>query len=196
MKQKNTTHDPMKTVTTRIMHDWGYETITHKEKHTKHMEHLVAKIQWHCNEMMIQTKMATTESERKEIITKFVSVCNRFMAENDAEYLIANNIARRGKPLHPDTAIKKLDKTPGTLRAWCIKQSIMDIVNDKLHPGYDLGECLKRKFGVTLMDKNAYENCQEMINVCKGADKKLQHYENFAKKFHKSVINKVCYKNK
>ena len=120
MTHKCKIHDPMKTRTEKIMHSWGYEKITHKEKHTKRMEHLVTQIQWQVQEMMIQSKPASTEQEHKEILDKFMPIFRRINAEIDAQYLIANNIARRGKPLHPDTAIKKLNKIRGSVQAWSI----------------------------------------------------------------------------
>ena len=193
MTHKCKIHDPMKTRTEKIMHSWGYEKITHKEKHTKRMEHLVTQIQWQVQEMMIQSKPASTEQEHKEILDKFMPIFRRINAEIDAQYLIANNIARRGKPLHPDTAIKKLNKIRGSVQAWSIKQTVIDRKSWSGANEYDLGYFLKRDFGVTIMDAPTYKECQDMINMYRKCGafgrKELQHYENFAKKFHKSVIN-------
>ena len=157
------------------------------------MEHLVTQIQWHVQEMMIQSKLASTEQEYKEILDKFMPIFRRINAEIDAQYLIANNIARRGKPLHPDTAIKKLNKIRGSVQAWSIKQTVIDRKSWSGANEYDLGYFLKRDFNVTIMNTDAYKECQDMIDMYRkwgaGGRKKLQHYENFAKKFRKSVIN-------
>jgi len=120
-------------------------------------------------------------------------------AEYTAMFLIANNIAHRGKLLHPDTAIKKLYKMQqkGSIYACIAETHITNSTTPSLSYSAiakpNLHYYLHKYYGVTLMDYTMYQYCTKQINLHKqygkyGA-KDLQHYENLVKKFHTAVIN-------
>lgn len=215
MTQKRKIHDPMKTQTENISHSWGYEKITRKEKHTKRMALLVEQTQQLLQKMFQEQRITSDKykdslgkAEPKEIqkkyneelrtsLDKFNQGAKTLLAESDAIFLIANNIARRGQPLHPDTAEKKLQKMRGSAKAIIIKYTIANGAVANLSKSrtveHDLCYFLRKNYGVTIMNVAAYKYCQDMISKYRemgdAGQQKLQHYENFAKKFHKSVIN-------
>lgn len=105
-------------------------------------------------------------------------------------FLIATNIARRGKPLHPDTAKRKLKKydDDGKNVARIIERAVVpQVLNAEPYIHREL-----YKHGITLMDITELDFCMRQIHRYKQygkyGEKRLQHYINFSKKFHKSVI--------
>lgn len=187
-------HNPMKTITEQVSHRWGYETVTRKEARTNRMDYLSEQLM-RLNEQMCQEAEGRTDAEIEEIMKTFVKKCKPLFAESDADFLIANNIARRGKPLHANIALMKLAKMRGSMRAktvgWAIEESIFpDLSLFETHE-QNLHYFLKTKYGVTLMDKTAYSYCQSMINMYNQPafynKRKLEHWQNFAKKFHASI---------
>lgn len=116
-------------------------------------------------------------------------------AKYAALFMIANNIAQRGKLLHPDTAIHKLQKhgDDGKFVINTIENNFeyQPILNAHAY----LSRELYRSYHITLMDYNLYNYCQEMIKMYKNCgrygEKGRKHYENFAKKFHKKYIDKI-----
>jgi hypothetical protein len=121
--------------------------------------------------------------------------------------LIKNNIARRGKPLHADTAIKKLEKMQkrGSIKAAVLKQEIESskFQEDLSFPSqveHNLHYYLYMKYGVTLLNASTYKYCQDQVNVYKSFGKygepELSHWQNFANKFHAAVINAANVKGK
>ena len=194
MAKQRKYHDPMKTVTEQISHRWGYETITRKERRTERMNYLGEQLM-QMNDTMLQESNERTNAEIEKIMKEFVNACKPLIAESKADFLIANNIARRGKPLHADVALRKLAKMHGSMCAktvgWAIEESIFPDLS--LFETYEpnLHYFLQKKFGVILLDKTAYGYCQGMINMYSQPafynKRKLEHWQNFAKKFHKNV---------
>lgn len=115
-----------------------------------------------------------------------------------ADFLVATNIAHRGKLLHPDTAKRKLQNygKDGQKVIYMIDKPVVPcVINAEPY----LARELHHKYNITLMDKPladwveyrttalaSYANPK--YNPC--AYKKLQQLKNFSKKFHKSVISK------
>ena len=194
MAQKKRFRDPMKYKSEQIQSGPIYITRTHKEKHTKRMD-MLAEQHYQIGAPLLQPR-----NDFKKTFDNLLPALQRLSSEKMAIFLIANNIARRGKLLHASTAIKKLEKMQchGSILALL---AIMDIKTSKItnltFAEYEpieknLHYFLYKKYGVMLLNASAYDCCTKQIDKYKswgkyGADK-LHHYENFAKKFYKSDI--------
>lgn len=200
MTKKRKYHDPMKTVTDEIHCLSGVVTrVTRKEKHTKGMERISDKQQQIINAMLQEAPNLKNDSDIEAVLKKYSRIGDQLHAKRAAMFLIANNIARRGKPLHPDTAIKKLNarRFKGSMHAlikkWDIEESTVTDWPLTQQAEQNLHYFLYHDFGVTLMDKSVYDCCIKKIKEYKACGiyqiKNLRHYENFVKKFHKNVIN-------
>lgn len=198
MTKKKKFHDPMKYVTEDVVGTSITNKITRKEKHTKRMDLLVNafKNTW----QHMQTNISESGENCLDIFNNHKPYFKQNRAERIAIFLIANNIARRGEPLHASTAIKKLAKMryQGSLNAMFAQWEIMDSeIKNLTFSAYEQHEqnlhyFLYKKYGVMLLNASTYDCCTQMIEKYKswgkaGADK-LRHYENFAKKFYKSDI--------
>jgi len=199
MTKKRKYHDPMKTVTQTIQYNGKVRHITYKEKHTKAMERIVEKENLVWNDMLQETSSFIPDWKNVEKVRKkYLPAFGLLHTKRAAMFLIANNIARRGKPLHPDTAIKKLRKLRSSTQAFIIENDIVEksTVTDwplTQNAEKNLHYFLYHDFGVTLMDKSVYDCCMKKIKRYKACGiyetHNLRHYENFVKKFHKNVIN-------
>ena len=221
MAKKRKFHDPMKYKTDDVMRGGIIVKQTRKERRTKRMTDVLQKIEVQGHLMDHELKalrdkynlqdyipdfnkpdseqVAQFKTEGAEIVAKYDVVLSRLGAEYTAMFLIANNIARRGKLLHSDTAIKKLHKMQqsGSIYA-CIAES--HIINSTTPlRSYsaiakpNLHYYLHKYYNVILMDYTMYQYCMKQINFHKHrgkyGTKDLQRYENLAKKFHAAVIN-------
>jgi hypothetical protein len=227
MAQKRKIHDPMKTVTDTVMCGAVIKKRTCKEKRTKHLLYLNAKYcvlsdkmvtEW--NQMSkkynfpsrkdgepISPEEEKFNKEFHQIFNKYKKKLNELNAESSAIFLIKNNIARRGKPLHADTAIKKLERMQkrGSIKAALLKQEIENskFQEDLSFPAqaeHNLHYYLYINYGVTLLNASTYKYCQSKITTYKSFGKygepELSHWQNFAKKFHAAVINAANLKEK
>ena len=126
-----------------------------------------------------------------EIYARYEHAYQTIQAKWMALFLIATNIARRGKPLHPDTAKKKLQKyrDNGKKISYILDTPVCPMV---LNSGPFLARELYKTYGVVLMDEYLAKHVTEGIYFYSylpwPAAKKLRHYKNFLKKFHKSVL--------
>ena len=221
MVKKRKFRDPMKYQTDDVMRGGIIVRQTRKEKRTKRMLDILSQIvvQGHMmdrnlnalrdkfnlqdyvpdynktdSEYVLQFK-----TECAELVAKYNVIVSRLTAENTAMFLIANNIAHRGKLLHPDTAIKKLYKMQqkGSIQAYIAQTDIINSTTTSLSYSAvaepNLHYYLHKYYGVTLMDYTMYQYCTKQINLHKQrgkyGTKDLQHYENLVKKFHATVIN-------
>lgn len=196
MTKKKKFHDPMKYVTEDVVGTSITYKITRKEKHTKYMNTLMARYLRIAQEM--HSKMQNGDC--MEVFNNYKTDLNRISAQHTAEFLIANNIAHRGEPLHASTALHELKKMQyqGSIQAVVARHKIQDseiknltFSEDEQHE-QNLHYFLYKKYGVMLLNASTYDCCTKMIDKYKswgkaGADK-LRHYENFAKKFYKSDI--------
>ncbi len=210
--------DPMKYKTEEVMRGGLIVKHTRKEKRTKRMTDVLQKIEAQGHLMDHELKalrdkfnlqdyipdfnkpdsehVSQFKTDCAEIVAKYDVVLSRLGAEYTAMFLIANNIARRGKLLHPDTAIKKLYKMQqkGSIQAYThIINSTIPSLSYSAVSQPNLHYYLHKYYGVTLMDYTMYQYCMEQINLHKQrgkyGTKDLQHYENLVKKFHAAVIN-------
>ena len=221
MATKRKFRNPMKYKTDEVMRGALIVKHTRKEKRTKRMTDVLQKIEAQDHLMDRELKALRdkfnlqnyvpdyrkTDSEHvlqfktecAEIVAKYDVILSRLGAEYTAMFLIANNIAHRGKLLHPDTAIKKLYKMQqnGSIYACIAETHITNSTTPSLSYSAvsqpNLHYYLHKYYGVTLMDYTMYQYCTKQINLHKqygkyGA-KDLQHYENLVKKFHAAVIN-------
>jgi len=140
----------------------------------------------------------------QRVLSKYLPAQKCISGEFIADFLIANNIARRNKPLHADTAIKilkKMQKRTGSIRAAVYQDEIQRCkITDLSFPKereHNLAYFLYHKYNVLLMNTETY-NCiqrQKAIHerYLDGSHdawwKKWQRYNNLSKKFHQSVIN-------
>lgn len=105
-------------------------------------------------------------------------------------FLIATNIARRGKLLHPEVAKKKLQKHG---RDGQIISNMLDQVYcpQVINAVPYLARELYRSYHIIVMAEYVYDYHQKMINHYSGliyGEAKAQHYKNFARKFHEANI--------
>ncbi len=221
MAKKRKFRDPMKYKTDDVMRGALIVKHTRKEKRTKRMLDILSQIvvQGHMMDRNLNAlrdkynlqeyvpgfrepdseQVSQFKTECAEIIAKHDIVLSRLGAEYTAMFLIANNIARRGKLLHPDTAIKKLYKMQqnGSIYACIAETHITNSTTPSLSYSAvsqpNLHYYLHKYYGVTLMDYTMYQYCTKQINLHKQlgkyGTKDLQHYENLVKKFHAAVIN-------
>jgi hypothetical protein len=112
-----------------------------------------------------------------------------------ARFLIITNIARRGKLLHPDTAVRKLKKY-GDNGKYVIDMIGTPVLPMVFNSEPYLARELYNSFHVTLMDTSLLQYLLTKIRnleyIFPDDDeyrkKQIKHYKNFIKKFHKSVI--------
>lgn len=225
MVKKRKIHDPMKTVSYTVMCGAVIKKRTRKEKRTKRLLDLNAKYCQLSDKMIAEWNQIKNDfpsrkygepispeeekfnKEFHQIFNKYKKKLNEMSAESDAIFLIENNIARRGKPLHADTAIKKLERMQkrGSIKATLLKQEIerSKFQEDLSFPSqveHNLHYYLYMKYGVTLLNASTYQYCQSKITTYKSFGKygepELNHWQNFAKKFHAAVINAANTKEK
>ena len=225
MVKKRKIHDPMKTVSDTVMCGAVIKKRTRKEKRTKRLLDLNAKYCQLSDKMIAEWNQIKNDfpsrkdgepispeeekfnKEFHQIFNKYKKKLNELSAESDAIFLIENNIARRGKPLHADTAIKKLERMQkrGSIKATLLKQEIENskFQEDLSFPSqveHNLHYYLYMKYGVTLLNASTYQYCQSKITTYKSFGKygepELSHWQNFAKKFHAAVINAANTKEK
>lgn len=225
MVKKRKIHDPMKTVSYTVMCGAVIKKRTRKEKRTKRLLDLNAKYCQLSDKMIAEWNQIKNDfpsrkdgepispeeekfnKEFHQIFNKYKKKLNELSAESDAIFLIENNIARRGKPLHADTAIKKLERMQkrGSIKATLLKQEIENskFQEDLSFPSqveHNLHYYLYMKYGVTLLNASTYQYCQSKITTYKSFGKygepELSHWQNFAKKFHAAVINAANTKEK
>jgi len=196
MSKKKKFHDPMKYVTDTLVGASITYKITRKERHTQYMSTLMTRYLRIAQEM--HSKMQ--DGDCIEVFNKYKNDLNRISAQHTAEFLIANHIAHRGKPLHASTALNQLKKMQyqGSIQAVVARHKIQDseiknltFSEDEQHE-QNLHYFLYKKYGVMLLNASTYDCCTQMIDKYKswgktGADK-LRHYESFARKFYKSDI--------
>ena len=131
----------------------------------------------------------------EELYAEYEKPLQIILAKWAARFLIVTNIARKGKLLHPDTAVRKLKKygDNGKYVIDMIKKPVFPIVfNSEPY----LARELYNSFHVTLMDTSLLQHLLTKIrnieHIFPDDDeyrkKQIQHYKNFIKKFHKSVI--------
>jgi len=221
MAKKRKFRDPMKYKTEEVMHGGIIVKQTRKERRTKRMADVLQKIEAQGHLLDHDLKVLRTKfnlqdyvpdfrepdseqvlqfkTECAEIVANHDVILSRLGAEYTAMFLIANNIARRGKLLHPDTAIKKLYKMQhnGSIYAYFAESHIINSTTPLLSYSAvakpNLHYYLHKYYGITLMDYTMYQYCMDQINLHKQrgkyGTKDLQHYENLVKKFHAAVIN-------
>jgi len=222
MATKRKFRNPMKYKTDDVMRGALIVKHTRKEKRTKRMSDILSQIEaqghmmdrdlcalrdkYNLQEYIPDScepdseQVAFFKQDCAEVVAKHDVVLSRLGAEYTAMFLIANNIARRGKLLHPDTAIKQLRKMQqsGSIYACFAESHIINSTTPLLSCSAiakpNLHYYLHKYYGVTLMDYTMYQYCMNQINLHKHRGKygvkDLQHYENLAKKFHAAVINK------
>ncbi len=222
MVKKRKIHDPMKTVSYTVMCGAVIKKRTRKEKRTKRLLDLNAKYCQLSDKMIAEWNQIKNDfpsrkdgepispeeekfnKEFHQIFNKYKKKLNELSAESDAIFLIENNIARRGKPLHADTAIKKLERMQkrGSIKATLLKQQIENskFQEDLSFPSqveHNLHYYLYMKYGVTLLNASTYQYCQSKITTYKSFGKygepELSHWQNFAKKFYAADINQKTY---
>jgi len=197
-------YNPRRYCSMNVMYDYGEKTLHYKDGSTKRMEVLAeesGKIATDmCNEFYFaKTKHNPDElnGQWKIIFDKYAPVMDVNHAEYVAEYLIANNIARRGEPLHCSTALQKMKKfyrkdTKRHLMLFCQRDitecKITDLSFGK-NSEHNLAYFLHHKYGILLLNGNTYDYCQKKIAEYSAYgngwyEKELQHYKNLLKKFY------------
>lgn len=108
------------------------------------------------------------------------------------DFLILTHIARRGKLLHIDTICKKL-KRYGPDGSVAIN-TFDAVISAGLNPELNL-QLKKHNFNAKFMCIDTYNNIYQEALDNDISTKRLGHINNFAKKFHKSIIyaNDVAY---
>lgn len=202
MTKKRKYHDPMKTVTINVHSGGAVHSVTHKERTSTSMNRILDKMQQQTNIMLQKTSELQSDKDKEKVCKEYSADFAVLHAKMMAAFLVANNIARRGKPLHPDTALAKLSahQFKDSSRALIIKLDMgKSVVTDwplNKKSEQNLHYFLYNDFDVTLMDKSVYDCCMKKIEgyeyrhyLSKNEERDLHRYKNFIKKFHKNVIN-------
>ena len=177
----------------------------YKEKSTKRMNVLSDKEQKIIADMINETKSETQKTPNKSIspqnasmiVKKYTGLLKPISAEYVADFLIANNIAHRGKILHGSNAIdamKQMHKKTHSLCAltyqWHIRDcKITDLSFTPTNCEHDLAYFLHHKYNVLLLNQHTYNLIQEKIKT----SSKESHYKNLLKKFYTADINPKTY---
>ena len=211
MKKQNKkavkSYNPRRYCCMTVEYDYGEKILHYKDGSTERMEVLAeeaGKIATNmCNEFeTLKTKCKPDEygEQWRIIFDKYAPALDINHAEYVAEYLIANNIARRGEPLHGSTALQKMKKnyrknTKRHLMLFCQREVIDCKITDlsfNKNSEHNLAYFLHHKYGVLLLNGNTYDYCQKKIakyNLYGNFYKKeLQHYQNLLKKFYVADI--------
>lgn len=110
-----------------------------------------------------------------------------------AMFLIATNIARRGKYLHPEVAIRKLKKYKYENSKYIITELEMPVVSQILNSKSYLASELYKSYDVMLLNQSKYIELVRYISMYPG--QKADKYKNLLKKFHKqNTIECILYK--
>ncbi|MBQ9540682.1 MAG: hypothetical protein IJU89_04645 [Alphaproteobacteria bacterium] len=178
----------------------------YKEKSTKHMHMLEEHEQQIVADMINETNSETQKSPNKSVspenadilVKKYMAVLKPISAEYVADFLIANNIARRGKILHASNAInamKQMHKKTHSLCAityqWHICDcKITDLSFTPTNCEHDLAYFLHHKYNVLLLNQHTYNHICEKVKT----GNKESHYKNLLKKFYAADINPKTYR--
>ena len=209
-KQQLKNYDSYRYQSQTVTYYWGEKVEYYKEAHTKRMDVLseeASKISADiCGEFdIVKTKYKPDEYDKQwqSIFNKYAPMIDVNHAEYVAEYLVANNIAQRGKPLHCSTAIKKMNKKykkdPRCIGMFFFKRDVVNCqINDlsfKETNEQNLAYFLHNKYDILLLNGNTYDYCQKKIaeyNLYGNFYKKeLQHYQNLLKKFYVADIKQA-----
>ena len=213
MAKKRKIHDPQKTIVEYIISASGYKIKKNiKCKHTKSMDKLSDQGRQAGREICEKITQIQIQYDNEDDRTKAFEqmmqerkpIDDERNAKYTAMYLIANNIARRGKPLHADVAFKKLKTLQhrGSIKAltaqWDLESTGKNHITGYSLVKRDVRYFLWNMFNVVLMDHAMYDYCLKEIQnrthlfsekySSRFERKQLQRYQNFIKKFHKSVI--------
>lgn len=210
-------HDPYRYQHKDVVYPWGERREYYKEKSTPRMHTLSEQSQQLLSEQLREWNIIRAQHDpadkdglnkaAEHNIYKYQPAQKCISGEFIADFMIANNVAQRNKPLHADTAIKileKMQKRTGSIRAAVYQHEIQRCkITDLSFPKeseHNVAYFLYHKYNVLLMNKNTYECVQQqqaLYNYAKDATevwlqesrKKWQRYNNLSKKFHQSVIN-------
>lgn len=199
-KQRLKTHNPYRYQSQTVTHYWGKKVEYYKEARTKRMEVLTEQAMSINQDMLNEWEICKSEKRPNEawenVFHKYQPAFNTNTGEFIAEYLVANNIAQRGKPLHCSTAIKKMNKSykkdTRRFNMYFYQRYIIDCkITDLSFPETsekNLAYFLHHKYGVLLLNGSAYDLCQKRVEKYSAYGdfykKELQHYQNLLKKFY------------
>ena len=177
----------------------------YKEKSTKRMHILAEHEQKIIVDMINETKSETQKTPNQSVsphaadtlVKKYTALLKPISAEYVADFLIANNIAHRGKILHASNAIntmKKMHKKTHSFCAltyqWHIRDcKITDLSFTPTNCEHDFAYFLHHKYNVLLLNQHTYNHVQEKIKT----GEKESHYKNLLKKFYAADINPKTY---
>ena len=180
----------------------------YKEKSTKRMHILAEHEQKIIVDMINETKSETQKTPNQSVsphaadmlVKKFTALLKPISAEYVADFLIANNIAHRGKLLHGSNAIntmKKMHKKTHSLCAltyqWHIRDcKITDLSFAPTNCEHDLAYFLHHKYDVLLLNQHTYNHIWDKIKTSKNWQQE-SHYKNLLKKFYAADINPKMY---
>ena len=203
-------YNPRRYQSMTVTYDYGKKTLHYKDGSTERMEVLtdqyIEAVQDMSKEYNIKKQKVAPEKHSglfENVFNKYSPAFDEIHGEYVAEYLIANNIARRGEPLHCSTALKKMKKfyrknTKRHLMFFCQRDvtecKITDLSFSK-NSEHNLAYFLHHKYGVLLLNGSTYDYCQKKIAEYSAYSnwygKELQHYKNLLKKFYVADIKCV-----
>ena len=208
MPKKTKFYDPYRYQYMNVLYSWGEKRRYYKEKSTKRMDILTEQEQKFIEDQIAEAKAVEQQipdkdafnTEAYKIVKKYTSILKPISAEYVAEFLIANNIARRGKILHGSNAMnamKQMHKKTHSLCAltyqWHIRDcQITDLSFTPTNCEHDLAYFLHHKYGVLLLNQHTYNHIWEMIKHSKNWQQE-SHYKNLLKKFYAADINPKTY---
>lgn len=156
------------------------------------------------NHMYSDEKVSNYLHSKEEIRLRYENDINIVSAEWAALFLIATNIAHKNRPLHGDTATRKLKKhgKNGEKVIIQIEKScyLPMLINGRAY----LHSALYKKYGVKLLDENharylisQIKNVEQYIAKTqdKSLQKQLDKYTKELNMFHKSIRDKIIREN-
>jgi len=207
MPKKPKFYDPYRYKYMNVLYSWGEGRRYYKEKSTKRMDVLSDQEQKVIADQIAEANSIKQQisdqdaynAEAVRIVKKYTSILKPLSAEYVAEFLIANNIARRGEVLHGSNAmntLKKMHKKTRSLCActyqWHIRDCKITDLSFAPDSEHDLAYFLHHKYGVLLLNQHTYNHIWDKIKTSKNW-KQESHYKNLLKKFYAADINPKTY---
>ena len=156
------------------------------------------------NHMYSDENVSNYLHTREEIRLKYDFVLNILSAEWAALFLIATHIARKNRPLHADTAKKKLEKYGEAGNKVILQMELSDYLPMFVNGHAYLHSALYRRHGVKLLDEHYARYLISEIRYIeqyigqtqdKSLQKRLDKYKKELNMFHKSIRDRIIRKN-
>lgn len=191
MSKKTKQYNPYLYQYENVLYPYGEVKVYFKEKSTRRMHVLYKRLEERFHQFNQELQNVNTEDDFFALFYKYKPLNDEMHAEICADFLIANNIAHRNKPLHISTAIKQIEKKHKSLHMMLCIYDIRDCIITDLSfspkSEHNLAYFLYIKYGVLLLNQHTYNHITEQISKCTPTEvrkKELNHYRSLQKMFY------------